>query len=92
MPTVVVRAIPEKLDPKKSGWPRKKPIRLHYEVLIDGKTRWKCKRDYEAEPVVTKRRIEEAKETLKRWGTDLANYEKAMAEFNQLGFEETVPV
>jgi len=92
MPQVVVRAIPERLDVKKSGWPRKKPIRVHYEVLIDGKSRWKAKTDYEAEPTVTKRRIEEAKKTLIQWGTDLANYEKAMAEFAQLGFEETVPV
>jgi len=90
MAEVVVKARPEILSVKKTGWPRQKPVRVHYSVVIDGKERVAFRKDYS--PIKIRGAIESTKEFLRTWATQLAEYEKAKAEFEALKFDETFTV
>jgi hypothetical protein len=46
MAEIRIMTDPEKLPLRKDGWPRKKPIRITYNVFVDGKLYYRITRPY----------------------------------------------
>jgi len=87
---IKVQTLPERLDVKKTGFARKKPIRIWYSVYIDDTKVQEFHRDYE--PWGLDGAVEAMKKLLLEGWANTIKWNRAIRDFNALAVEEEVTV